>query len=569
MNSIKQLKFVIVLLCTAFSSIYAQHIGRSPVEIPMLLSANFGELRNNHFHAGIDVKIQGKIGLPLYSFDDGYVSRIFVSQSGYGNALYITHPTTGYTTLYGHMDSFFDEAKEYVERYQYKNETFRADLYLSANEIPVKKGQYIGNGGNSGSSSGPHLHFEIRDTKSEAPLNPLPFLRDYLTDTRSPIIQEIMVLPIEGAGMVNNSHNKKIFPLIKNKKTGERSLNNTISAWGEIGFAVKSYDYMNDVSNIFGPYSISLSIDGKKIYESRMDRIPFSETRYLNSFIDYSSWRKNNSFFMKSFIEPGNKLQVYPNPIYNGIININQERDYEMTYVLSDYFGNSTSFSFTIKGEEQTITVPERPNTMEMAYDKNNKYAFDDLELFIPAGNLYTNIHFKYGVKNTMDFFSPIYTLHDYYEDPLHDYCPLKIKVDERNLRDISKYFIARIAKNNRKIFCKSEYKNGWFETKIRDFGDYAVVSDFTPPVITPVQKAKWGTTGKINCKISDRDSGIKNFKTEIDGEFYLLNYDAKNNLLSASLDSKRIKKGMEHTFKLIVTDNCDNEAEYSTTFVW
>ena len=207
--------------------------------------------------------------------------------------------------------------------------------------------------------------------------------------------------------------------------------------------------------------------------------------------------------------------------------------------------------------------------SMKMAYDKTNKYVLDGLEFTIPKGNLYTDIHFKHGIRNNMEYLSPIYTLHDYTEDPLHDYCPLSIKADTNNMRDASKYFIARITSNYRKIYCKSEYKNGWFETKIRDFGDYAIVPDFDPPVITPVLPAKWGTTGKISVKISDRDSGINTYKAVIDGNFYLLEYDAKNSLLSAKLDASRINKGKTHDFHLIVTDNCNNEAEYNTTFTW
>ena len=570
MVSIKKITSAVFIIIFFFFNSYAQQIGTSPVKIPMLLSANFGELRNNHFHSGIDIKIQGRIGVPLYSFDDGYISRIFVSPSGYGNALYIVHPATGYTTVYGHMDVFFDEAKDYLRAYQYENETFRADLNLPGNKINVSKGQYIGTGGNTGSSSGPHLHFEIRDTKTEEALDPLPFFRRYLTDNTPPRIQEIMVLPWDEQGIVNGSTPKRIFPLVSSKKSTKKYLSDEITAWGKIGVAVKANDYMDNVSNIFGPYIITLNVDGRKVFESKMDKFSFAETRYLNSLVDYSSWRKNNAFFMKSYIEPGNNLQIYAtNLLSKGIITIDEERDYQLTYELSDYFGNKTSFDFVIKGVESTISTREKPNTIKMAYDKINKHQSDNLEFIIPKGNLYTDIYFKYGVRNNMEYLSPIYTLHDYTEDPLHDYCTLNIKADTNNMKDSSKYFIARITSNYRKIYCKSEYKNGWFETKIRDFGDYAIVSDFNPPVITPVQPAKWGSSGKISVKIYDSDSGINTYKTEIDGKFYLLEYDAKNSLLSAKLEAGRISKGKEHDFRLVVTDNCNNEAEYRTTFTW
>lgn len=568
MKKFKIYSIIVGLLLTYSFGIYAQTIGTSPVKIPMLLSANFGELRNNHFHSGIDVKIQGKIGTPLYSFDDGYISRIFVSPSGYGKALYITHPN-GYTTVYGHMDGFFDEAAEYVKEYQYENETFFADLYLPENKISVKKGQYIGRGGNTGSSGGPHLHFEVRDTKTEEALNPLPFMERYLTDNRSPQIQEIMVMPVNNNGMVNGSSYKKRFPLATNKKTGKKSINSTITAWGEIGVAVKAYDYMDKVSNIFGPYEITLQVDGNQIFGSKIDNFAFGETRYLNSFIDYEDWRRNNSFFMKSFVDPGNKLRLYHNLVNRGVINIDEERDYNLTYTLSDYFGNKTTFNFTVSGSPETIRQPEERDTYRMSYNKHNRYADNTIEFDIPEGNLYTDISFKYGIRNSMEYLSPIYTLHVYESDPLHGYCSLKIKVGENQIPDVSKCYIARINKNGRALYSKSEYKNGWFETQIRDFGDYAVVSDFTPPAITPQLPGKWGVNDKINCKISDRHSGIKTYKAEVDGKFFLLEYDAKNSLLSAALDPSRIQKGGNHAFRLVVTDNCGNESEYTTEFIW
>ncbi len=566
---IKRIFLGISLLVFSISNGYTQTIGTSPVKISMLLSANFGELRNNHFHSGIDIKIQGRVGEPLYSFDDGYISRISVSPVGYGNALYITHPETGYTTVYGHMDGFFDEAEEYLRKYQYENETFAADLTLPENTIRVKKGQYIGKGGNTGSSFGPHLHFEVRDTKTEEALNPLPFFQRYLSDNRSPQIQGIMIIPMENAGLVNSSAFKKKFPLVANKKTEKKSISTDITAWGEIGVAVKAYDYMDNVTNVFGPYIISLTVDGKQIFGSKMDKFAFSETRYLNSFVDYEDWRRNDSFYMKSYVEPGNKLRIYNNVVNRGIITINEEREYDLSYTLTDYFGNQTTFSFIIQGKKEMISKSVESNTQRMSYNQDNTYSRSDLEFKIPSGNLYTDLQFKYGIRNSMECVSPVYTLHQYETAALHDYCPLKIKVPENMLgEDISKYYIARVS-GSRKIFNKSEYKGGWFEAKIRDFGDYAVVSDFTSPVITPVLPNKWGINGKINCKISDKDSGIKTFKALIDNKFYLLEYDAKNSLLSAKLDASRIQKNGEHTFILTVTDNCGNEAKYTTDFNW
>ena len=559
-----------VLFCLLTFSIagISQTIGTPPVKIPMLLSANFAELRSNHFHSGIDIKIQGKIGLPLYSFDDGYISRISVSPSGYGKALYIVH-SNGYTTVYGHLDGFFNEADAYLKKYQYDNKTFEASLSLSENEMPVKKGQLIGYGGNTGSSGGPHLHFEIRDTKTEEALDPLPFMQKYLTDTRPPQIRGIMIVPLNNAGIADSSDYKKKYSLIADKKTGVKSIAENITAWGKIGIALTAYDYMDDVHNTFGVYDVSLKLDGVQIFGSRINKYVLDDTRYLNSFVDYEEYKKNNVYYMRSYIEPGNKLGVYNNTINKGIITIAEEREYKLTYTLTDYFGNQTVFDFTIQGKKaELVPKPEEPGTIQMPYDCENKYITNGIEFIIPEGGLYSDLNFKPGIRNSMECISPVYTLHRRNVVPLHGYCPLKIKVPENMLSgDISKYYIAAIV-GKRKIYYKSEYKNGWFETQIRDLGDYAVVSDFTPPVITPLLPKKRKISGSINCKISDAGSGIKTHYAEIDGKFFLMEYDAKTALLSGKLDSSQIQKGTKHHFRLVVTDHCGNESEYVYSFI-
>ncbi|MDR2474570.1 MAG: hypothetical protein LBD45_01815, partial [Bacteroidales bacterium] len=429
--------------------------------------------------------------------------------------------------------------------------------------------QFIAYSGNSGSSGGPHLHFEVRDAASDEPLNPLPFLGGYISDSRPPQILEIRVIPMLDSGLVNGAPEPKTFPLQTDRKTGRKSLSGEITAWGKIGVALKAYDYMNGVSNTFGPYIITLNVNGKTVYESRMDHFSFDDTRYLNSWIDYAVWRKQKGFFMKSFIEQGNKLPIYRQIQNNGLISIDEERDYLLTYTVEDFYGNKTDFQFTIRGQRGIFPPVNRPNTLKMVCDKTGKFILEDVDFLIPKGNLYCDIYFKYDIKNSMEAVSPVYTLHDYNDNPLHGYCPLKIRVSQHLLNDASKYYIARFTDTGKKIYNKTVYANGWFETEVRDFGDYAVVSDFVPPVITPVREMQWGKTGTVNCRITDADSGIRQYRTEIDGKFYVLNYDAKNNMLSAKLNAARISKGQQHKFRLTVSDNCGNETEYSTTFIW
>jgi homoserine dehydrogenase len=328
-----------------------------PLKIDLRLSANFGELRDSHFHSGIDIKTNGSVNQPVYAVADGYISRISVSPGGFGRALYIDHPD-GHTTVYGHLNAFSPNIAEYAEQKQYELERFRIDLFPTPNELPVKKGEQIALSGNTGSSGGPHLHFEVRDTRTQDPLDVLDFFGNAVVDTQKPDIRGIAFYPVKGKGAINGSNTPLRLTITKNKAGTPLPPGNTISAWGRIGVGVKAYDRMNGQNNIYGIKHVRLFVDEQLVFRSTINRFSFSKTRMLNSFVDFEEVRNRNSYYMKSFVEPGNTLPFYET-VNNGFIDIDEERAYRLRYELEDYHGNTLVYPFVVNGIRQPIPPPE------------------------------------------------------------------------------------------------------------------------------------------------------------------------------------------------------------------
>ncbi|MCD7936925.1 MAG: M23 family metallopeptidase [Tannerellaceae bacterium] len=536
---------------------------RNPFNFPILLSGNFGELRNNHFHAGIDFKTQGVEGKPIYAVEEGYVSRISVGPFGYGHALYLTHPN-GLTTVYGHIQKYSPAIAAYVREQQYEAESFQVNLYPDENLFPVQKGDLIAYAGNTGSSGGPHLHFEVRDTETEEVLDPIPYYKSSIKDTRAPKIQGLMIYPVEGRGMVNRE-NKKLELKPVTDKNGTISLNNQIEAWGDITVAVKSYDYMDNTANIYGVKSILLQVDGDTIFKSYIDRFALNESRYMNSFIDYEEWKDNRSFFMKSFIEPGNKLR-FLKAVSRGIISIQEEKEYKLVYTLTDDYGNEAVLRFTITGKEYPIAAPETTDRHYFHWKSDNQFGAKGIRLFLPRYNLYDDIYFKYTVKEDSTGLAATHILHDK-TVPLHTGAQLSIRLQTDTLKNKKQYGIVRL-QNGRASWVGGDYRNGWIDTDIRDFGAYSIRQDTRPPVITPINKEKWSANKEILFRVSDNLSGLKSYRGEIDGKFVLFELDGKKGAISFTPAKNEITPGI-HTLRFVAEDACGNTAEYEEQIRW
>ena len=535
---------------------------RKPMDIPVLLSGNFGELRSNHFHSGIDFKTQGVEGKPIHSVQDGYVSRISVSPWGYGNGLYITHPD-GTTTVYGHLQKFSQKITAYLKEKQYEQESFNVNLSLTPAELPVKEGELVALSGNTGSSGGPHLHFEVRDTETEEPMDPIEYYKDLIKDTQAPKIQGIMVYSMPGKGVVNGSRRKlELKPVTA--KNGKQTLTGKIEAWGEIGLAVKGYDYMDNTSNIYGIKDITLTADSQVIFHSNLDRFAFDESRYLNSFTDFEEWKEHRSFYIKSFVDPGNRLRFIES-LNRGILTIDEPRTYHLTYQLADAFGNTTQLSIQIEGKEQPIPEVDTENTELFHWWSDNRFGAKGIRLTIPKGNLYDDLYFHYSVKEDSAALGATHILHN---KPVafHKSATLSLRLQTDTLENKQQYGIVRL-QNGRRSWTGGVYRNGWVDADIKEMGSYTLGQDLVPPTITPLNPATWVSKQAIALRLSDNLSGVQTYRGEIDGQYVLFEMNSKS-VITYHFDKERLARG-KHTLKLVVTDACGNQSTYTYPFTW
>ncbi len=552
----------IILLFITIHPIYSkvvktdnENIFTSPFDFPLYLSGNFGELRSNHFHGGVDFKTQGVEGKPIHCPADGYISRISVSPGGYGNALYITHDN-GYTTVHGHLKSFTKELSEVVKIHQYANHTFAMDTTFEAGRFIVKQGEIVGFAGNSGYSFGPHLHMEVRKTATNEPIDPLIFYKDKIKDTTPPRATRIMLYPQTGKGVVEGKTEKKTFNFGKT-----RTLPSPITAWGEIGAGITANDYMDGTTNNYGVYSIRLLVDSIEVYHSTVDKFSFTENRMINSWTDYEEYRNRGRWYMKSFVAPGNSLRMLKTSNNRGIVRIDEERLYRFEYILSDLYGNTSKYRFSVQGVKQDIAphYSEANNTLK--WNRYNIIQETGLELDIPKGMLYEDAEVNVSHWVPTDSLTPSmgYRLGDAYI-PLHNFCTLSIKVSNDFNIAPSKYYIIQ-QKGNKTFSLGGVYENGWIKTGIREIcGNYYVGIDSISPSITPIGKEQWTKTKRIRLKVADKQTGIGEYQATIDGEWVLFEFSSKNGILTCNLKETPIERtGKSHDLLITIKDNVGN----------
>ena len=312
--------FTILFLCLVFQGRFNVISGQAsaeavifhaPLDIPMYLSGNFGEIRSTHFHTGIDIKTQQVTGKRIYSIYNGYLSRIKIQSGGYGKSLYVTHPN-GYISVYGHLSKYTPDVEKYVRQSQYERKSYEIDLHLKPDEFPLRKGQYIGLSGNTGRSGGPHPHFEIRDSRTQEPLNVLKYNFN-IKDNIQPVIFNLVIYPVNEQSRVNNANKKLIIPVERINRHFSIVTDKIITVHGDIGFGVETFDFLNGSNNRCGAYSIDLLVNDDLIYSHQIDKLSFSELGYINSHTDYEEKVLNKSKIHKLFVAPNNKLSIYKN----------------------------------------------------------------------------------------------------------------------------------------------------------------------------------------------------------------------------------------------------------------
>jgi murein DD-endopeptidase MepM/ murein hydrolase activator NlpD len=540
---------------------YPNDYFRSPLDIPMQLSGNFGELRPNHFHAGFDLKTNQKEGLNVYAVADGYVSRIKISTFGNGKCIYITHPN-GYTTVYGHLQTAVGLIQEYIQKTHYKEKSFEIEIYLKPDELPVTKGQLIALSGNTGSSEGPHLHFEFRDTKTEFVINPLFFGFDKdIKDTKKPIISSLYVYPLDENTIVNQSKQ----PLLLNlslQKDGTY-LASKIKANGKIGFGINTVDFDDISFNKNGVFNVSTFLNGNQNYNYQFNTYSFDEMRFVNAFIDYSRYKKTGQRVQKLFMKTPYALSIVKTDSLHGIIPV--EPNLTLTYRIevSDYYGNLNSVTVPIEYDSETPIVKEEPVTSKylIRYDKDSNFEKDNMSVFFPAGTFYEDFNLNFDVKNNRIYI---------HEDtvPVHSNFTITIKDSTYSeaLRD--KLFIGKISGNN-KSYNATTRKNDVFTAKSKILGQFGLVLDTIAPtikIVKPIQD-KWISDLKtIQFTISDNLSGIKSYNGYLNGNWILFEYDNKTKKITYKFEDGIVAEGA-NDLKIEVVDNVGNSAIFETHF--
>lgn len=540
---------ILALVLGGMLSAQAQHVQESkfcsPFDFPILLSANFGELRPNHFHNGLDIKTQGVTGKPIHCIADGYVSRVAVLHGGYGQAIYVTHPN-GLTSVYGHVISFAKNIQAYVRQYQYTHETFVCDLKFQPGQFPVKKGDIIALSGNEGASAGPHLHLELRRTETGEYIDPMPYFKHLLKDSKAPVGSLIGIYPIQGKGVVNGASHKKLLAI--------GNLKQPVHAWGEIYSGISAKDYMDGTSNFYGVHSVTLYVDSVQVFNSTTDKVLPDENRMINGFTDYEELTRTRRLIMRSYKLPGNRLRLLHTNENRGAVTIDEERDYHFRYVLEDNFGNRRTYQFIVKGKRQDI--PEyKPEANEMLYwNRTNVIQKPGMELVVPRYYVYEDVPLRTDMRGDSSLIAFDYIL-DAGRTPIHSYCDLSIGLRHMPVADTTKYYIVQKAGKWRSSM-GGKYANGWIKTRVRSLGTFSVDVDTIAPQITSIGQGGWRTSRNIRFRIKDMESGIGSYKVYIDGKFVL--FGLKKGILVIQ-DPEKVKKGVPHKLEVTVTDQCGN----------
>ncbi len=547
---------------TIVSKTYPKNDFRNPLDLTPSLAGSFGEIRANHFHSGLDLRTNQREGYPVYAAGNGYVARIRVQTGGFGNAVYVAHPN-GYTTVYAHLSRFSESIARALKAYRYNKQTSDADFPLMTIEIPVKKGEIIAWSGNTGSSGGPHLHFEIRDTQTEETINPQLF-GITVRDITKPTIKGLYVYRL-GEEAFSEKTQKKSYALIGAAGKYQVRNNEVIKLYGESGFGISTFDQQVSGGNKNGVYSIELKMDEKVIYRSVLEGFYFEDSRAVNAHIDYTALLTSGLTIQKSFVEPGDPLTIYKELNNRGVINLSDEDLHTFTYRVKDVAGNTSELVFRAQASGSTQTSPSLEKLQKFSFDKENNFKTEDLKLQILPGVLYSDIDFKYtkGPRPARAY-SNIHTIHTPLI-PVHKPYILAIKPAAdfpQGFRD--KVVIA----DTRGRQYGGVFEEGFIKANIKTFGSFYVTVDTLSPRIIPVnalEGSRFTAGKKITFKISDNLSGIKDFIGTIDGRWVLMEFDSKTRTLWHTLDEGTPTGN--HDFRLVLSDMKLNTITYTFNF--
>ncbi len=576
----RRIFLLIISLCCA-TNLWAQKLDPAYYDYPLrdvagYYSANFGEMRPNHFHSGIDFKTDGVEGKSVVAVADGYVSRVSQSPSGYGLALYVTHPN-GTTSVYGHLSRFRKDIADFVFAERHRLKQSSVDLTCKPDQFVVKRGEEIAKSGNTGSSQGPHLHFEIRETSTQKTLNTIAQRIYTPKDNISPYIMKVHYVEVDSLRGVPFHGKLNTYAVHKADANTYRTAQKSPIKVGRKGyFIVETSDRKDDVANTYGVYNMVVKLDGTPIFEYRNDGFPFTLSRYCNAISHYPIQRRSRNEAMRAAMLQGGTNHFYPTLVNNGVITTSAGEMRHMEFVITDDCGNTSTLEFDIvgKGDEECFRAEIAEDATIVEYNKDFAHKIDEtLSIVIPKGSLYESIVLDYGrsdieikADSTIKVLSPAYRIHN-------DNTPLQKSFGlvfthpvEKSLRPYT--IMATVNNSGRLSPASGRYRHNRLTARSSNFGIFCLVADTTAPTIRPQFEDGADCRGRerIAFRVSDNFSGVASYNIYIDGEWVAVDY--ARGRAWVNLQAEGIKGGKSHDVEIVVKDACGNSAEWKGTII-
>jgi hypothetical protein len=542
---------------------YPQKYFMWPVGAPIGIAANFGELRPNHYHMGLDCKTEKRQNLPVYAAADGYIAKVKIERFGFGRAIYINHPN-GLTTLYAHLNNFFPALEKYVKNQQYQQESWAIFLDVPQDMFPVKKGDFIAHSGNTGGSQGPHTHFEIRDTKTDKVLNPLLFgfaLKDNIPPS-------ILRLAVYDRKISTYSQTPRLFSL---KHVGGQYIPTppliTINS-NKVSFAISAFDRYTGSTNSNGIYEADLFDNEVPVSGFQLDSISYDETRYLNAHIDHKLKIAGGPYVEYLSRLPGYPQGVYKDVESDGVINLDSNNIHQIRIVVKDANGNSSTLQFKIKNGG--ITTPGQQQDSSSYFQQTmfypgfiNVFEKDDIQLILGENDLYDSVRFTYS-KRPSTLPQAISDLHIVHTNlvPVHDSFTIRLRPTGSVAENQRDKVIMQWSWGSKTEVMKPVETGDWFTAKFRNLGNFQLLIDNKPPTITAMgirENANLAGASQIIFVVRDDNDEIKNFRAELDGKWLRFTNDKGRSFIYTF--DEMCSRG-NHELKISVHDKAGNTAE-------
>lgn len=573
-----KIKIVLITTLSVFYSFntVAQTAHRSPVDFAITLAGNVGEIRASHFHSGIDIKALKGVGSPVFATAGGYISRIGVSPTGYGNVLYVSHPATGEVSVYGHLDGFAPSIASWVKSEQLRRESFKVDLHPAAEKFPVSNGQLIGYLGNSGSSGGPHLHYELREGIAQNPVNVIARGIYKVPDRIAPTIYSVMLFEVDTLCGVPYPYLKQEIKLTTTADgivVPQPNQDQTLMLSGSGFLAYKVIDYKDGRTNTMGVYALEQRINGAPNFAFKIDKLNFSNTRFVNTFTDFKTTSQSSKYdVIRAYVSPNNGLHFYEKVIGRGVISASViGARATLSTIITDDSGNSSVVNLIIetKGASADFEsnspvnqiAQQNPDLKRVVWDQLFDYKGDKVRLKIEPGSLYesTVMQIKDEVDGFVELSSPL---------AVPFYKPFILEINDLSRFPESLYSKVLLVERSSKgaLYSAGGAVEGHvLRSKVSSLGTYGVGVDTIPPKVLEIKRS----TGSKNLqfKITDDLSGIKSYRVTVDGKWVVAKYDPRVKLLSYMITPNKL--AIKHKVQVTVIDNKNNKKTLNTNILW